>query len=168
MTTSRRAVVTLPSDTEILITRTFDAPKHLVYRAWTTPELIKKWWAGERGVMTLVEVDLRVGGCWRYAMTANAGFELVFHGEYREIVTDERIVATEFLEMPGVEPVPAGQEPVTAVEFDEADGQTTIRILTRTASKQARDSIAGSGMEDGTQEQLDRLERLLVSDDFPV
>ena len=79
MTTSNRAVVTLPEPTQILITREFDAPRHLVYRAWTTPELIKRWWSGERGEVTSAEVDLRVGGTWRYVMIANGGFEVAFH-----------------------------------------------------------------------------------------
>src|SRR5580692_1450350 len=97
-TSSGTAVVTLPTDTQILITREFDAPRHLVYKAWTTPELIARWWGGQRGEVTLVEVDLRVGGRWRYVMTANGGFEVAFHGEYREIVPDERIVCTEVFE----------------------------------------------------------------------
>ena len=76
VTSSRTAVVTLPTDTQILITRDFDAPKHLVYKAYTTPELIKRWWSGDRGEVTIAEVDLRVGGSWRYVMTANEGFEV--------------------------------------------------------------------------------------------
>src|ERR1700674_4410575 len=88
------ALVTLPTDTQILITREFDAPKHLVYKAYTTPELIKRWWSGDRGTVTIAEVDLRVGGKWRYVMTANQGLELAFHGRYREIVTNEHIVST--------------------------------------------------------------------------
>ena len=90
-----KAKVTLPADDQILITREFDAPKHLVYRAWTTPELVKRWWSGHRGTMTTVEIDLRVGGGWRYVMKANGGFDLAFHGEYREIVPDERVVAVD-------------------------------------------------------------------------
>jgi uncharacterized protein YndB with AHSA1/START domain len=82
-TSSGTAVVTLPSDTQILITRDFNAPRHLVFRAWTTPDLIRRWWSGDRGEVTSVEVDLRVGGTWRYVMTANSGFEVAFHGEYR-------------------------------------------------------------------------------------
>ena len=86
-TSSGKATVTLPTDEQILITREFDAPRHLVYKAWTTPELVKRWWSGDRGEVTLVEIDLRVGGMWRYVMVANGGFEVAFHGEYREIVT---------------------------------------------------------------------------------
>ena len=71
MTTSGTAKVTLPTDNQILITRDFDAPRQLVYRAWTTPELVKRWWSGRRGEVTSIEIDLRVGGRWRYVMNAN-------------------------------------------------------------------------------------------------
>src|SRR3990170_183867 len=100
MTSSGSAQVTLPADDQILITREFDAPRHLVYRAWTTPELVKRWWAGRRGEMTLAEIDLRVGGAWRYVMVAAGGQEVAFHGEFREIVPNERIVSTEAFEGP--------------------------------------------------------------------
>jgi uncharacterized protein YndB with AHSA1/START domain len=98
MATDGTARVTLPADNQILITREFDAPRPLVWRAYTEPELIKRWWAGERGHVTSVEVDLRVGGKWRYVMEANGGFEVAFHGEYREIVPPERLVDTEAFE----------------------------------------------------------------------
>ena len=104
VTSSGTATVTLPTDEQILITREFDAPKHLVYKAWTTPELVKRWWSGNRGEVTLAEIDLRVGGTWRYVMVADGGFEVAFHGEYREIVPNERIVSTEVYEgMPDAE-----------------------------------------------------------------
>jgi uncharacterized protein YndB with AHSA1/START domain len=83
MTSTRTATVTLPTDDQILITREFDAPGHLVYRAWTTPELVKRWWNAGRGEVTSVEIDLRVGGTWRYVMVTQGGFEVGFHGEYR-------------------------------------------------------------------------------------
>ena len=97
-TAKHSAVVTLPTDTQILITREFDAPRHLVYRAWTTPEFIKRWWSARRGEVTVAEVDLRVGGRWRYAMIAHEEFEVAFHGEFREVVDNERIVRTEIYE----------------------------------------------------------------------
>src|SRR5688500_14213768 len=97
-TSSRSATVTLPADTQILIRREFDAPRHLVYKAWTTPELVKRWWHAKRGEVTVAEIDLRVGGKWRYAMVTADGQEVAFHGEYREIVPDERIVSTEVYE----------------------------------------------------------------------
>src|SRR5947208_9959482 len=96
--TSRKAKVTLPKDDQILITREFDAPKHLVFKAWTTPELVAQWWTAKRGSATIVEIDLRVGGAWRYVMVTPDGFEVGFHGEYREIVPDERLVSTEIYE----------------------------------------------------------------------
>ena len=98
MTTSRSAKVTLPADDQILITREFDAPRHLVYKAYTTPELVRRWWTAKRGEMTVAEIDLRVGGKWRYVMIADGDVEVGFHGEYREIVPDERIVSTEVYE----------------------------------------------------------------------
>ena len=157
VTSSGTAVVTLPTDTQILITREFDAPKHLVYKAWTTPELIKRWWTGDRGEATVVEVDLRVGGTWRYVMVANEGFEVAFHGEYREIVPNERLVTTEVYEA-----VP-DDFAVNTLTFAEEDGRTTITLLVEHSSKQARDMHVDSGMEGGLQEALDKLEQLAVS-----
>src|SRR3712207_4061206 len=92
------AKITLPTDEQILITREFGAPRRHVYKAWTTPELVKRWWGGHRGETTVAEIDLRVGGTWRCVMVTNDGAEVVFHGEYREIVPNERIVSTEVYE----------------------------------------------------------------------
>ena len=85
---SGTATVTLPEAEQILITREFDAPRHLVYEALTTPELVRRWWHAKRGEVTVCEIDLRVGGQWRYVMVTPEGFEVAFHGEYREIVPD--------------------------------------------------------------------------------
>ena len=157
VTSSGTAVVTLPTDTEILITREFDAPKHLVYKAWTTPELIKRWWSGDRGKVTVAEVDLRVGGIWRYVMTASGGFEVAFHGQYREIVPNERIVSTEVYEgMPEA-------EAVNTNTFTEKDGRTILTILMQLASKEDRDVVINSGMEGGMQEAMDHLEQVAAS-----
>ena len=160
---SGTAKVTLPTDEQILITREFDAPKHLVYEAWTTPELVKRWWSGRRGTVTLAEIDLRVGGQWRYVMDAQGGFEVAFHGEYREIVPNERIVNTEIYEMPGAPPLPPEDEPLNIVTFTEADGRTTLSVLVQTTSKELRDTIIDSGMESGMQESMDALEEVAVS-----
>jgi uncharacterized protein YndB with AHSA1/START domain len=162
-TSSGTATVTLPTDEQILITREFDAPRHLVYKAYTTPELVKRWWSGRRGTVTIAEIDLRVGGRWRYVMEADGGMEVAFHGEFREIVPDERIVTTEVYEMPGAEPLPAADEPLNIVTFTEAGGRTTLSILVQTTSRELRDLIAGSGMETGMQESMDALERVAVS-----
>jgi uncharacterized protein YndB with AHSA1/START domain len=157
---SGTATVTLPTDEQILITREFDAPRHLVYRAWTTPELVKRWWSGRRGEMTSAEIDLRVGGRWRYVMVATGGHEVAFHGEYREIVPDERIVTTEVYEIPGAEEPPEGEAPLNIVTFAETDGRTTLSLLVQTTSRELRDMIVDSGMETGMQEQMDLLEEV--------
>ena len=157
MVSSGTAVVTLPIDTQILITREFDAPKHLVYAAWTTPELIKRWWSGDRGEVTRAEVDLRVGGMWRYVMTANGGFEVAFDGEFREIVPNERIVSTEVYEG-----MPDG-EAVNTLTLTEKDGRTTLTILMQLANQEDRDAVINSGMEAGMQEAMDHLEQVAIS-----
>ncbi len=163
MTSSGTATVTLPTDEQILIRREFDAPKHLVYKAWTTPELVKRWWSGHRGEVTLAEIDLRVGGTWRFVMVASGGFEVAFHGEYREIVPNERIVTTEIYEMPEAEALPDAEAPLNIVTFTEVDGRTTLDVLVQTTSKELRDTIINSGMEAGMQESLDALERVAIS-----
>jgi uncharacterized protein YndB with AHSA1/START domain len=160
VTSSGKATVTLPADDEILITREFDAPRHLVYRAWTTPELVRRWWSGHRGEMTVVDIDLRVGGRWRYVMVASGGYEVAFHGEFREIVPNERIVNTEVFEMPGASDDDAVLDVVT---FGERDGGTTLELLVQCPNRVIRDAIIDSGMEVGMQEQMDVLEELARS-----
>jgi uncharacterized protein YndB with AHSA1/START domain len=160
MTRSGTATVTLPTDEQILITREFDAPKHLVYKAWTAPELVMRWWSGHRGTMKIAEVDLRVGGAWRYVMVASGGFEVAFHGVYREIVPNERIVCTEVYEMPGA---PEGDGALDTTTFTEVNGRTTLTLLMELASKEQRDAVIDSGMETGMQEQMDLLEELAIA-----
>ena len=160
MTHSGKATVTLPSDTEILIERGFDAPAHLVWRATTEPELIKRWWAGKRGEVTSVEVDLRVGGAWRYVMHTPDGFEVAFHGTYREIVPDEKVVSTELYEMPGLTEDDATLNTMTLVE---RDGTTTLTTLVQCRTQEIRDAIIESGMEGGMQEAFDKLEEVARS-----
>jgi uncharacterized protein YndB with AHSA1/START domain len=155
---SGTAKVTLPADEQILITREFDAPKNLVYKAWTTPELVKQWWSGERGEVTLAEIDLRVGGKWRYVMNAHGDIEVAFHGEYREIVENERIVNTEVYEG-----VPGDDYGLNTQTFEEADGRTTLTVLCEYSSKEVRDAVIDSGMEGGMQESMDALERVAQS-----
>ena len=163
VTSSGTATVTLPTDEQILITREFDAPKHLVYEAWTTPELVKRWWSGRRGTMTIAEIDLRVGGTWRYVMVAHGEFEVAFHGEFRELVPNERIVTTEVYEDPDAEPLPEADAPVNTITFTEVDGRTTLTLLAQTTSRELRDAIVNSGMEAGMQEGMDLLEQVAIS-----
>ena len=159
-TSSGTATVTLPSDTQIQITREFDAPKHLVYKAWTTPELVRRWWHANRGEMTVCEIDLRVGGMWRYVMVADGFREVGFHGEYREIVPNERLVSTE-----AYEGIPDADENATVniLTFAEVDGRTTMTILVEHPTKEGRDAHVESGMEAGMQDAMDLLEQVAVS-----
>ena len=157
---SGTATVSLPTDEQILITREFDAPRHLVFRAYTTPELVKRWWSGKRGTVTDADIDLRVGGRWRYVMTTHDGFEVAFHGEYREIVPAERLVSTEVYEG-----APGGDENGTlnVATFTEVEGRTILEVLVQCPSKEIRDMIIDSGMEAGMQEAMDQLEQVAVS-----
>ena len=159
---SATVTVTLPRDDQILITREFEAPKHLVYKAYTTPDLVRRWWHANRGEMTIAEIDLRVGGKWRYVMVADDGSEVGFHGEYREIVPNERLVSTEVYEG-----APQGEGPeegtLNTATFTEANGRTTLTILVEAPSKEIRDAIIESGMEEGLQDALALLERTAIS-----
>ncbi len=163
MAASGTARVTLPTDEQILITREFDAPRHLVYEAWTTPELVKRWWHAKRGEVTVVEIDLRVGGKWRYVMVADDGFEVGFHGEYLEIVPNERIVSTEVYEGLPEDVSEEEGRTVNTATFAEEGGRTMVTLLVQAANKVSRDAIIASGMEDGLQDALDLLEQVAIS-----
>ena len=161
MASSHTATVTLPTDEQILIEREFEAPKHLVYKAFTTPELVERWWTAKRGEMKTCEIDLRVGGKWRYVMETPDGMEVGFHGEYREIEPDERIVSTEIFEgMPEGVPEEAA---VNTATFTEENGRTKLEILVQHSNKQFRDMHIESGMEAGLQDAMDLLEEVAVS-----
>ena len=126
-------------------------------RRTQTPELVKRWWSAKRGEVTTCEIDLQVGGVWRYVMVADGGFEVAFHGEYREIVPNERIVSTEVYEgMPDA-------EALDTVTFTEVDERTTLTILVQHTSKEHRDAHIESGMEDGLQDTMDLLEQVAIS-----
>ena len=157
---SGTAKVTLPSDTQILITREFDAPRSLVWKAWTTPELVRRWWHANRGEMSVCEIDLRVGGTWRYAMDVEGFGEVGFHGEYREIVPDERLVSTEVYEG-----IPDADEhaAVDILTLEEIDGRTLMTVLVEHPTKEGRDAHIESGMEAGMQDAMDLLELVAVS-----
>ena len=155
--TKRSATVTLPQDNQVCITRDFAAPRHLVYRAYTTPELVARWWHADRGTVESIDIDLRVGGAWRYVLQANAGFEVAFHGEFREIVPDQRLVSTEVFE--GMPEAPA----VTTAQFTDIEGGSRLTILVEHLNRAFRDAHVASGMEEGMQDALDHLEELAVA-----
>src|SRR5437899_10437258 len=160
---SGSATLTLPTDEQIQVVREFDAPRHLVYKAWTTPELVKRGWNAKRGEVTVAEIDLRVGGAWRYAMVADGGFEVAFHGEYLEVEPNERLVTTETYE--GL-PEGVSEEEGTTINtatFVEVDGRTVVTLLIQAPNKVSRDAIVASGMEAGLQDALDLLEDVATS-----
>ena len=152
------AVITLPSDTEILITRVFDAPAELVFKALTTPELVRRWWGFETSEWLVCDIDLRVGGQWRFVIR-DGGMEVGFHGEYREIAGPHRLVHTEIYEG-APEPYP-NEAALNTTTLDEAGGVTTMTLLVQVPSQDIRDAILASGMEGGLQVSYDRLEDLV-------
>jgi len=163
VSTSQSAKLTLPTDDQILITREFDAPKHLVFEAYTKPEHVRRWWTAKRGEVTECEIDLRVGGRWRYVMVTNeGGMEVAFHGEYREIVENERLVSTEVYEGAPV-PDPDAAGTLNTLTLTEENGRTTLEILVQAPNQEVRDAIIASGMEDGLQDALDLLEGVALS-----
>ncbi len=150
------ATVTLPSDTEILITRTFEAPRPLVFDAMTTPRHLLRWWGPDYHPLVACELDLRPGGAWRYVSRGADGTELAWYGVYLEIVVPERIVTTEVFEtFPDA-------ESVNTVTLTEVDGVTTLQTLVRHQSKEFRDGHVDSGMEGGMQLTFNRLDDLLA------
>jgi uncharacterized protein YndB with AHSA1/START domain len=149
------ATVTLPSDTEIVITRQFDAPAALVFEAWTTPEHVQRWWGFDTSEWLVCEIDLRVGGTWRFVTREAGGFEVGFHGEYREIDAPHRLVSTEVYEG-----FPDG-EAVNTLVLDERDGVTTMTVTTVHSRQEHRDAHINSGMEGGMQISMNRLEDLV-------
>ena len=147
------AVVTLPTDTQIQITRVFDAAAEIVFQAWTTPELVRRWWGSPERPLTVCDIDLRVGGHWRYAMDY-AGAEIGWHGTYQVIEAPVRLVSTEVFEG-----FPDG-EAVNTLTLEHVDGTTTLTVVVQHQAKENRDGHIASGMEAGMQTTLDRLDTL--------
>lgn len=151
--------ITTPSDREIAMTRTFDAPRSMVFDAWTRPELIRRWLGALEGWEFVVcEVDLKVGGKYRYAWRGPGGEEMAMGGVFREIVRPERLVCTEKFD----EPWYPGDAVDTAV-FVEEGGKTTVTQTVMYASKEARDGVLKSPMEGGVAQSYDKLAELLAA-----
>jgi uncharacterized protein YndB with AHSA1/START domain len=155
------AVITLPSDNEILVTRDFDASASLVFKAYTTPEYVKRWWGFDTAEWLVCDIDLRVGGKWRYVVRER-DMEVAFHGEYREINAPQRLVSTEVYEGAPV-PNPDDSATVNILTLDEHDGVTTLTVVVQCPDRQTRDAIIESGMERGLQVSYNRLEDLVSS-----
>jgi uncharacterized protein YndB with AHSA1/START domain len=156
MTMHKNALsLTLPSDREILLTRFFDAPRELVFKAMTSPDLIPRWWGPRDTTVVVDKMDVRPGGMWRYE-TSGPGGSTAFRGEYREIVQPERLVYTfEWEGMPG-------HVQVETVTFDDVDGRTKVTDRTVFDSQADRDGMLQSGMESGATQSMDRMEELLA------
>ena len=150
--------VTRKSDTEIVLSRVFDAPRRLVFEAMTKPEYVRRWWCCMDGyTMPVCEIDFRVGGKWRYVMVGADGSEVAFNGEYREIVVPERIVQTEIFE-----PFP-DHPSLCTMTLEERDGKTYYQTLVVHDTKESCDAHLASGMEFGANIALDRLEEVAQS-----
>jgi uncharacterized protein YndB with AHSA1/START domain len=154
-----RLQVTTPSDREIAMTRVFDAPRSLVFDAFTKPELIKRW-LGVRGGWTFAvcEVDLKVGGAYRYVWRGPKGQEMGMGGVFREVVRPERVVCTEKFDESWYE-----GEAVDTMTFVERNGKTTATTTVLYSSKAARDGVLKSPMDKGVAEGYDKLDEVLAA-----
>jgi uncharacterized protein YndB with AHSA1/START domain len=154
-----RMTLLLPSDREIVLIRAFAAPRRLVFEAWTKPEHVKRWYGCRAFALTVCEIDLRVGGAYRYTMRAPDGVTHTMRGVYREIVPPGRLVYTEQYVTPGF----TSNEALVTVIFAEHDGMTTLTSTVLHKSKEDRDGHLNSGVEAGAGETLDRLAELLAT-----
>jgi uncharacterized protein YndB with AHSA1/START domain len=150
------------SDRELVIARTFNGPARLVFDAWTKPELLKRWWAPKsRGVSLFeCEVDLRVGGAYRFVFGRDVKSQMAFSGTYTEVAPHSRLIFTQIFE-----PMPAAGEAIVTATFEEKGGKTRLVLHQLFASKQALDGAVATGMEHGMRETFDQLEALVRSVD---
>ena len=153
----REGTVTLPSDREIVMQRVFNAPARTLFDVWTKPEHVRKWYGVRSTTVTVCDIDLRVGGAWRWVVTKPNGLEIAFSGVFREIDPPRRLQRTEIFEtMPG-----AGC--IVTLTFDENDGQTTLTMNMLFETKEHRDICLHSGMELGVQECYQNIDALLAT-----
>jgi uncharacterized protein YndB with AHSA1/START domain len=161
--TMEKAQVTLPSDREVRVTRSFKAARPLVYRAYTDPQLVRRWLLGPPGwSMPVCEMDVRVGGRfrWRWRSDAN-GDEFGFTGAYREVQPTSRIVHTEAFDPGTVGGGYPGNDAIVTVTFTENSGVTTVTTLIDFGSKEGRDAAVGTGMTDGMEQSYQLLDGVL-------
>ena len=163
-TAMEKAQVTQPSDREVKVTRSFRAPRALVYRAYTEPELVRRWLLGPPGwSMPVCEMDVRVGGeyRWRWRSDDNAN-EFGFTGTFREVQPSSKLVHTEAYDPGTVGGGYPGQDALVTVTFTEEGGLTTVTTLIDFGSKEARDAAVATGMTDGMEQSYELLDRLLT------
>lgn len=157
--TGAKATVTTPNETDIVITREFAAPRELVFKAMNTPEYVKQWWGLRDHENHIAEIDLRVGGQYRFGQRSPDGAEVIFAGEYLELDPPGRVVFTERWDnMPDG---PSENSVITAT-YDERDGVTVMTAVCRYPSQEVRDAVIATGMESGMQESYKRLDEVLA------
>jgi uncharacterized protein YndB with AHSA1/START domain len=153
-----KMTIDTPGDREVALTRVFDAPRELVFDAYTRPELVQRWLTGRPDhTMPICEIDLRVGGAYRYVWRGPDGKEMTSKGVFREVVIPERLVSTERFEPSWYE-----GEGLNTVTFLEENGKTTVTLRIQCASKEIRDAMLKSGMERGVAYSYDQLEAMLA------
>jgi uncharacterized protein YndB with AHSA1/START domain len=164
-TTMEKAHVTLPSDHEVRVSRAFRAPRALVYKAHTVPAMVKRWMLGPPGwTMPVCEMDVRVGGKYQWRWKSNEDGKMFgFHGEFREVVADRRIVHTEFFD-PGDIGGDMGNGALITTEFTESGGLTTVTSVMDFYTKEARDAAMATGMTGGMEQSFQQLDALLDQD----
>ncbi|GAA3445378.1 SRPBCC family protein [Planomonospora venezuelensis] len=156
MKDSAALTVTTPADTEIVLTRRFAAPRRLVFDAWTRPELLRRWYGARGWNLVVCEVDLRVGGAWRFVSRGPGGEEMGSRGVYREVAPPGRLVFTESYDdrwFPG--------ETLVTTVLTEQGGTTTLTGTLTFPSREVRDAVLASPMERGVGESCDRLAEVL-------
>ncbi len=149
-------LVSTPTEREIVLTRVFDAPRQMVFDAMTKPDLLKRWFGPRGWSLRVCEVDLRVGGAWRFVLSGPDGNEMSMHGVYREINSPARSVHTETID-------PFAVESIVTTVLVESGGKTTLTGTILYPSQEIRDMVAKSGMEHGAAETYDKLAEMLAS-----
>jgi uncharacterized protein YndB with AHSA1/START domain len=147
---------TLPSDREIVMERVYDAPRELVFKAYTEPDLTPRWWGPRRLTTTVEKMDVKPGGAWRYVQHDAEGNAYAFHGRYREVLASERLVYT--FEFEGV----PGHPMLETATFEERHGNTKLTVTDLFDTVEDRDGMLKAGMEQGAIESCDRLAELLA------
>ena len=151
--------VTLPTETSVMLTRACAAPPQLLYRACTEPDLVRRWWSGGTGEVAVADVDLRVGGRWRF-VTAGDGYEVGSHGVYRELVPGARIVCTEVYEG---HPDGEASAALCTYTFRGAPGHTAVALLTAMRTREDRDALLESGMDEGVHASWGLLDQVALA-----
>jgi len=150
--------LTTPSEREITLIRAFDAPRELVFKAFTTPDFIRRWWGAGHAEMTVCEFDTHAGGAWRFAAKTPDGHEFALFGDVREFDPPAGLVYTEAFDAPEIRDRPS----VVTVRLTERNGVTTLTTTSRFESTEDRDMVIATGMEHGAAASYDALEAVLA------